>query len=57
MKREKKRSPNFEKEENDQMSVLFENFILQGYFSSCFLNGDLQEEHKAPLVKHFSGNL
>lgn len=38
------------------MSVLFENFILQGYFSSHFLNGDLQGEHKVPLVKHFPGN-
>lgn len=41
--REKKRFPNFEKE-NDQMSVLFQNFILQGYLSSHFLNGDLQGE-------------
>lgn len=55
--RKKKRFPNFEKEENDQMSVLFENFILQGYFSSHFLNGDLQGEHKVPLVKHFPENL
>lgn len=55
--KKKKRFPNFEKEENDQMSVLFENFILQGYFSSYFLNGDLQGEYKAPLVKHLAGNM
>lgn len=45
VKKEEKKIPEvIKRKQKDQISIRCENFILQGYFSSHFLNGDTSAE-------------